>query len=113
MVGEQGTSCLGKEISENLLYELFKLTDTGIIIALDNDTEAYKSLKNFFKKNKYAKKVKYFLYPKEFQCYDDINSIVKGSSIELDVYQLITQNSVSYSTAYTKLSISKLLEGKK
>jgi len=113
MVGEQGTSCLGKEISENLLYELFKLTDTGIIIALDNDTEAYKSLKNFFKKNKYAKKVKYFLYPKEFQCYDDINSIVKGSSVELNVYELITQNSVSYSTAYTKLSIQKLLEGKK
>jgi hypothetical protein len=113
MVGEQGTSCLGKEVSEKLLYELFKLTDTGIIIALDNDSEAYKSLGKFFKKNKYAKKVKYFIYPKEFQEYDDINSIVKGSSKELNVYQLITQNSVSYSEAYTKLSISKMLEGKK
>jgi hypothetical protein len=56
MVGEQGTSCLGKEISEELIYELFKLTDTGIIIALDNDTEAYKSLARFMKKNPMQKK---------------------------------------------------------
>jgi hypothetical protein len=113
MVGKQGTSCLGKEISEELLQELFKLTNKGVIVALDNDTEAYKSLARFMRKNPMARKVKYFLYPKKFEGYDDINSIVKGSSVELNVYELITQNSVSYSTAYTKLSIQKLLEGKK
>jgi hypothetical protein len=113
MVGDQGTSCLGKEISEELLYELIKLTDKKIIIALDNDSEAYKSLAKFMKKNPLAQKVLYFMYPKKFSEYDDINSIVKGSSVELDVYELITQNSCSYSTAYTKLSIQKMLEGKK
>ena len=113
MVGKQGTSCLGKEISGELLQELFKLTDKGVIVALDNDTEAYKSLARFMKKNPMARKVKYFLYPKEFEGYDDINKIVVRSSVELNVYELITQNSVSYSTAYTKLSILKMLGGKK
>jgi hypothetical protein len=77
MVGKQGTSCLGKEISEELLQELFKLTNKGVIVALDNDTEAYKSLARFMRKNPMARKVKYFLYPKKFEGYDDINSIVK------------------------------------
>ena len=113
MVGDQGTSCLGKEISNELIYELTKLTDKKVIIALDNDSEAYKALARFMKKSQLAQKVLYFLYPKEFRGYDDINSIVKGSSVELNVYELITQNSVSYSTAYTKLSIQKMLEGKK
>lgn len=110
MVGDQGTSCLGKEISVDLLQELFKLTDKGIIVALDNDTEAYKALARFMKKNPLARKVKYFMYPKKFELFDDINSIVKGS-LNFDVYGLITQNSSSYSTAYTKLSILKLLRG--
>lgn len=109
MVGDQGTSCLGKEVSENLLIELLKFTDKDVIIALDNDSEAYKALAKFMEKNKYARKVKYFLYPAQFKEHDDINSIVRSNNV-LNVYELITQNSVSYSTAYTKLSISKLLK---
>lgn len=111
MVGDQATSCLGKEISEDLLIELLKLTDKNVIIALDNDSEAYKALAKFMKKNKYARKVKYFLYPSTFKGHDDINSIVRANKNGMDVYELITQNSVSYSTAYTKLSISKMLGG--
>jgi len=110
MVGDQGTSCLGKEISEDLIVQLLKLTDQNVIVALDNDSEAYKALSKFMKKNKYAQKVKYFLYPEEFKGHDDINSYVRVNR-QMNVYQLITQNSVSYSTAYTKLSISKLLGG--
>jgi hypothetical protein len=111
MIGNQGTSCLGKEISEELIVNLLKLTDKNIIISLDNDVEAYNALGRFMKKNKYSKKVKYFLYPQEFIGHDDINSICKAMTQQIDVYELITQNSVSYSTAYTKLSISKLLGG--
>lgn len=111
MVGDQGTSCLGKEISEDLIFTLLKLTDQNVIVALDNDSEAYKALSKLMKKNKYAQKLKYFLYPKEFQGHDDINSIVRASEQGINVYEMITQNSVSYSTAYTKLSISKLLGG--
>jgi hypothetical protein len=78
MVGDQGTSCLGKEVSEELVVELLKLTDKNVIVALDNDAEAYKSLSRLMKKNKYAQKLKYFLYPQEYREHDDINSIVKG-----------------------------------
>ena len=87
------------------------LTKKDVIIALDNDSEAYKALAKLLKKNKFAKKVKYFLYPLKYKGYDDINSIVRNENRELDVYNLITQNSVSYSSAYTKLSISKMLGG--
>ena len=111
MVGDQGTSCLGKEISEELVFALLKLTDKNVIVALDNDSEAYKSLSRIMKKNKYAQKLKYFLYPAEYREHDDINSIVRASEQGINVYKMITQNSVSYSTAYTKLSISKLLGG--
>ena len=107
----QGTTCIGKEVSEDLLKELLSLTDKNVIIALDNDSEAYKALARFMKKNKFARKVKYFLYPSQFKGYDDINSIVRSEEQGINVYEMITQNSVSYSTAYTKLSISKLLGG--
>lgn len=109
MVGDQGTSCLGKEISEELLKELLKLTKKSVIIALDNDIEAYKSLNKFLKKNKYAKKVKYFLYPKQFEGYSDINEFVKVNEDENDIYDVIVENSVNYSTALVKLKIKKLI----
>jgi hypothetical protein len=109
MVGDQGTSCLGKEISVELIKELLKLTDKDVIIALDNDAEAYKSLAKFMKKNKYANKVKYFLYPKEFEGFDDINKIVRDNEKVLDVYELIVKNSVSYSSAFVKLKTKKII----
>lgn len=109
MVGNQGTSCLGKEISEELIKELLKLTDKDVIIALDNDEEAYKSLKKFMAKNKYANRVRYFLYPKEFRGYGDINNIVTESEKELDVYELIVKNSVSYHSAFVKLKNEKMI----
>lgn len=104
MVGDQGTSCLGKEISEELLEVLLKLTNKSVIIALDNDSEAYKALAKFFKKNKYAKKVKYFLYPDKYKKYKDINEIVVNENIN-NIYNMMVENSVNYSTAYMKLKI--------
>ena len=112
MVGNQGTTCLGKYISEEFLDKLFTMTSKGVIIALDNDIEGEKALFKFMKENKYSRKVKFFFHPSEFSEYDDINSIVRGKSVQ-NVYELITRNSVNFSTAYTKLTISnKLLEGK-
>jgi hypothetical protein len=109
MVGDQGTSCLGKEISEELIKILLNLTDKDVIIALDNDSEAYKALAKFMKKNKYAHQVKYFLYPMEFERYDDINNIVRSNEQQLDVYELIIKNSVSYSNAFVKLRTKKII----
>ena len=110
MVGNQGTCCLGKEISEELIKELLTLTYKKIIIALDNDDEAYKALKKFMEKNKYSKKVEYFLYPKEFQKYGDINDIVKESLTYVNVYYMITKNSANYSTALIKLKLKGIMK---
>lgn len=104
----QGTSCLGKEISEEFLKELFNYTNEDVIICLDNDGEAYKSLSKFITKNKYAKKVKYFLYPKKFQSYKDINNIsVKYKN--LNIYDLIIKNSVNHFAAESILKLKKLI----
>lgn len=112
MIGTQGTTCLGKYISEEFLDKLFAMTSKGVIVALDNDDEGRKALHKFMKENKYSRKVKYFFHPSEFSEYDDINSICKGKKVQ-NVYELITRNSVNFSTAYAKLTISnKLLEGK-
>jgi DNA primase len=112
MIGTQGTTCLGKYISEDFLEKLFPMTSKGVIVALDNDTEGEKACLKFMKENKYSRKVKFFFHPSEFSEYDDINSIVRGKSVQ-NVYDLITRNSVNFSTAYTKITISnKLLEGK-
>lgn len=113
MVGIQGTTCLGKYISKEFLDQLFLKTKKGVIVALDNDDEGRKAIHKFMSENKNAQRVKYFFHPPEFTGYDDINSIVRGNDIK-NVYNMITRNSVNFSTAYTKLTISnKLLEGKK
>jgi hypothetical protein len=109
MIGKQGTSCLGKEVSENLLLELFKYTNKDVIVVLDNDSEAYKSLSRFMNKNKYAKKLKYFLYPSKFNDFKDINTIVTNYKEKIDVYKMIIDNSVNYSTALIKLKLMKMI----
>lgn len=109
-VGKQGTSCLGKYISEEFIKKLRKLTNKDLIVALDNDTDAYKALGKFMNNNKYASEVKYFIYPSEFQDQNDINNIACKSN--KDVFEIITLNSVDYYTCKYKLSMLKLLGGK-
>jgi DNA primase len=108
MLGTQGTSCLGKEISEDFLYELFKICKERPIVALDNDEEGHKALLRFLKKNKYARKVKYFIYPSDFEKYKDLNNIACGENIQ-NVYEIVLNNSVDYIQLQYFL---KLLEGK-
>jgi len=46
-IGDQGTSCLGAEITDVFLKEVSKLTHKCIIIALDNDEAGMKSIVKF------------------------------------------------------------------
>lgn len=110
MMGTQGTSFFGKEISKEFVEEILKLTDKDVIIALDNDKDGYIALRNFIHNNDYAKKLKYFLYPQRFSQQKDINKIVVDHGIK-NVYDIIVDNSFDYSTAYAKVFIYlKLLE---
>lgn len=100
-IGNQGTTCLGKEIIEEFLAVLFQKTKKGIILIYDNDEDGYKSLKKFMfgykkkKVNKYCRKVKYFLMPKRFLMYKDINSLCCKEKIQ-NSYEFIIQNSYDY-----------------
>lgn len=104
MVGSQGTSCMGSEITENFVSELIGLTDKGIIIAFDNDKTGIKSLYNFMKKNIHSNRVKYFLFPCEYMNQKDINNIVVKYHIK-DVYDMIIKNSYSKIETVTKLNL--------
>jgi DNA primase len=104
MIGTQGTTCLGKFISEDFLDELFKMTNKGVIIALDNDPEGQKALLKFMKDNKSADKVKFFLHPFEFSEYDDINSIVRNCNVS-DVYSFIIENSFNFFATSIRLKL--------
>ena len=121
MIGDQGTSCLGSAMSDEYIKELI---DIGkVIIAFDNDRPGYNSLIKFMKgikssgrkksklPNKYAKKVRYFLYPDKYADCKDINSIVVNHGVS-DVYNMIVSQSKSFSTAYTILRTDRALRKK-
>ena len=105
MVGAQGTSCLGKEISPDFLKALFGLTDKGVIIALDNDESGEKSLNIFMKKNEYNKRCRYFLMPEKYKylC-KDANDVKTKYNVE-NLYEFIDNNSYSYTKAYLKIKM--------
>jgi len=115
-IGNQGTCSFGTNITEEFLKELISLTDRGVIIALDNDKAGYNSLKKFMLgytkrkketlKNKYANRVKYFLFPKKYKDYKDINNI--RTAYNINIYNMIIDNSYEYSSALVKLKINNL-----
>ena len=121
MLGKQGTTPLGVSFSEEFLYQLFKM-DKKVIVAFDNDEVGYKAMARFmmgYKKrkkgqrfvppNKFHKRVKYFLYPKQFRECKDINKIRTTFNIS-DMYSVVVDNSYSYSSAYALLRTDKALK---
>lgn len=98
-IGNQGTSCLGAVVSDDLLMELFKLTDKGVIVALDNpkiDESGYKNYVKLIEESPYARKIKYFFMPQE-EC-KDINDICVRNPVSFlpQVYNFVLENSYSH-----------------
>jgi len=115
-IGDQGTACLGSFITDRFIKKLFALTNKGVIIVFDNDKPGYAGLKRFMEgnhknpPNEYNKKVNYFLFPKEYNLCDDINSIRVNYNVNL--YELIVNNSYSYYNTYTNIKLLKKWEKK-
>lgn len=101
-IGDQGTSCLGKEINEEFVEELLKLTDKGVILALDNDEDGQEYLKKYLLNGKVQKNVKYFVYPEKIKKIKDLNSL---SSLlkNLNIYDFVTKNSYTRDIARVRL----------
>jgi DNA primase len=95
MIENQGTPCLGKEISEEFIKRVLKYTKKGIIIALDNDEAGFDALNKFMNKNKYAKKLKYFRFPYKYRMEEDLNKLAIKHEIN-NMYDFIVNNSYSY-----------------
>jgi hypothetical protein len=98
-IGNQGTSCLGATISDDFLRELYKYTNKGVILALDNpllDESGYKNYIKIIEGSSYAKKVKYFFMPGKK--YKDINDLCVDNPVSFlpKTYDFIVENSVSY-----------------
>jgi hypothetical protein len=107
MIGDQGTSCLGTEITNDFIKRLYSMTDENVVIAFDNDEPGSEALNKFMKDNKYSKRVFYFLTPPEYKDCKDINScVVKRSSVE-GIYEFVMKNSYSYPAAYTLSHIQR------
>jgi DNA primase len=105
-IGNQGTTVLGREVSDLFLKRLQPLTTKGIILALDNDNEGKKALRSILKKSVYKKNLKYFLFPEEYDSCKDINMILTKYSMD-DLYAFIAEKSLNYTKAYTELYLKK------
>jgi len=105
-IGNQGTTCLGKDISDDFLEKLLSLTDVGVIIALDNDDSGISSLKELINKPiTKSRKIKFFLFPPHLKFYNDINNYVTSKNITNteEVYDFVISNSFRYYKAKVKL----------
>ena len=103
-IGDSATSILGKNITDEFIENIKPYTNKGIIIALDNDKAGIDSLKYFMKHSNYNKQVKYFLFPKKYNLYKDINNYVSKEN-DVNVYDFIVNNSHTYESTYVKLHL--------
>ncbi len=102
-IGNQGTSCLGASVSDELIKTLLDMTDVGVIICLDNDQAGLKEMIRLMKESKYGHLLKYFLLINhKYSCYKDLGELVQKESIE-DVYGFVVSNS------YTKFDAQVIL----
>jgi hypothetical protein len=67
----------------------------------------YKKRRKVTLKNKYANKVKYFLFPDEYKGCKDINNIEITYNID-NIYEMIIDSSYEYSSMLVKLKLKKL-----
>lgn len=100
--GHQGTCVLGGSVSDEFLSTLFKYTDKGVIIAVDND-ERGKMERTKLLNSQHGKKLRYFTPPKGIK---DINELKVVKNIQ-DMYNHIVSHRLDYFTLSISTSIKK------
>lgn len=98
----QGTCVLGGSVSDDFLSILFKHTDKGIIIAVDNDERGSKERRKLLNGN-YGKILKYFIPPHGTK---DLNDMKRQMDIE-DMYHHVVLHSYDHFTLSVFKSIKK------
>lgn len=100
-VGTQGTTILGKEVSDEMIKELSNHTNVGIIIAMDNDADGNKKTNTLIKTHR---ELKYFIMPKKYKKIKDLNSLKTNINIE-SIYDFVVKNSHTYEKAKVLLRL--------
>lgn len=120
-IGSQGTTCLGAEVSDELMKEIMSLTDEYVILAPDNDNAGRVLMEKFMKgrkkvgrksgvpPSKYAKKIRYFIFPKHLKECKDINMYSVNYGLG-DIYSFILKNSYNWTEAHVKLHANKWIK---
>ena len=102
-IPKQGATCLGSSISDEFIEALLNLTDTGIIIALDNDKTGEKRLTDFLNTSN-APKLKYFLMPYDEK---DLSRLAIKHPEITDMYEFVVKNSVSMFEVKIRLKLMR------
>ena len=101
-IGNQGTSMLGRSLSNDFFNSIKKLTNKGVIFVADNDETGIKSLIEYI--NKFKEIKKFFIMPSKYKHVKDINELLKYVKIE-QMYDFIDKNS------YNNVRASIMLRG--
>lgn len=90
-IGKQGTTILGKELTQEFIDNISQYSNIGIIVVMDNDTDGYSRLKDYIQK---FNELKYFIMPKKYREYKDLNDLVTNNIINKnDLYEFVVNNS--------------------
>jgi len=104
-IGNQGTSCLGASVSDDLLKSLLELTDVGVIVALDNDAAGLKETIRLMKNSKWSHLLKWFLLiGHKWSNYKDLGELVQKETVE-DLYGFVVSNSYNKFEAQIKINL--------
>ena len=85
----QATSCLGAAIRDDYLKKIYKYTESGIIIALDNDPPGKTEVKRILEESRCLSNVRFFLMPND---YKDLNEVKVNMDLP-SIYQFVLDNS--------------------
>lgn len=97
----QGTCVLGGSVSDEFLSKIYKCSEKGIIIAVDNDERGEKERKKILEKSKYGKTLKYYVTPNGIK---DLNKL-KTTYKNIHIYETVVNNSIDYWTLVVRQKI--------
>jgi 5S rRNA maturation endonuclease (ribonuclease M5) len=97
----QGTCVLGGSVSEEFLSRVYKCTDKGVILAVDNDERGEKERNKISEKSKYGKTLKYYVTPNDIK---DLNKL-KTTYKNIHIYETVVNNCIDYSTLSVRQKI--------
>ena len=90
----QGTCVLGGSVSDDFLSVLYKSTNKGVIIAVDNDERGQKERDKLIRDSKYGKLLRYYVTPSNVK---DLNEHKIKNNID-NMYDEVVSKSVDYWT---------------